>query len=245
MSLKHPFSEGFLDSLRGLVIFGTDNVPKATNAVGMRFHKLVVLYQISGSRKSPSKVICQCDCGNTTMQFKNNVTSGKVKSCSCHKNRLAKENHLKHGMHGTKIYAVWASMIQRCCNPKNKSFHNYGGRSIQVCIAWQSSFEQFYKDVGNRPTPAHTLDRIDNSSNYEPDNIKWSLVDEQANNKRTNHLIEYNDEKLTMSQAARKFNISYSKLKRRIYKGRSLCDIIKELCAIAQDRLIADHQPKN
>lgn len=220
-------------------------MPKLINIVGIRFHRLLVLKQIHGSRKCPPKIICQCDCGNITTQFKSNVTSGKVKSCSCHKNQVAKENHTKHGLTKTRTYNTWASMLQRCYNPKNKSFHNYGGRGIKVCDSWQNSFEQFYADVGERPTSLHSLDRIDNNGNYEPNNVKWSLPYEQANNTRRNHILEYQDKKLSMSQAARMIGISYSKLKKRIYKGRTLQDIVNEFSTTAQAHKIACHQPKH
>lgn len=215
---------------------------KPTDITGIKFYKLLVLYQIPGSRKSPSKVACQCECGNKTIQFKNSITSGRVKSCSCYKNELARKNHLKHGLRKHPIYSIWNAMIQRCYNPKNKSFHNYGGRGIKVCDEWKQSFYSFYLNIGNRPSAKHTLDRINNDGNYEPTNVKWSLPHEQANNTRANHWLEFDGKKITMAQASKKFGISYSKLKKRIYKGHSLHDIIADSSITVQDRLPEDHQ---
>lgn len=75
-------------------------------------------------------------------------------------------------------------MQQRCYNPKHKSYHNYGGRGIFVCVRWMISFPDFLKDVGLKPTPQHSIDRINNDGNYEPGNVKWSTAKEQRANQR-------------------------------------------------------------
>jgi hypothetical protein len=78
-------------------------------------------------------------------------------------------------------------MKQRCCNPKNGSYYKYGGRGITVCNEWMASFEAFLEDVGKRPSMAHTLDRFpNNDGNYEPGNVRWATIEQQANNKRPN-----------------------------------------------------------
>lgn len=78
-------------------------------------------------------------------------------------------------------------MIQRCYNSKCSSFHNYGGRGILVCDTWRKSFQSFFADMGSRPSPEHSLDRIDNMGNYTPSNCKWSTKSEQAKNRRRLH----------------------------------------------------------
>lgn len=81
-----------------------------------------------------------------------------------------------------QLYAIWASMMQRCLNPKAKSYAAYGGRGIRVCDRWQSSFQSFLDDMGDRPSPAHSIDRIDNDGNYEPSNCRWATGSEQMRN---------------------------------------------------------------
>lgn len=83
------------------------------------------------------------------------------------------------------LYRSWVAMKQRCYNPKSKAFKHYGGRGISVCPQWVKSFAQFKKDIGTRPSPKHSMDRINNNGNYEPGNMRWSTQFEQALNQRT------------------------------------------------------------
>jgi hypothetical protein len=81
-------------------------------------------------------------------------------------------------------YRAWVGMIQRCENPNLKNFSRYGGRGIKVCAAWRQSYLLFLKDMGRRPSPQHSLDRIDNDGDYEPSNCQWATASEQMHNTR-------------------------------------------------------------
>ena len=95
----------------------------------------------------------------------------------------APDRRTKHGMFGTRIYRVWSEMVQRCTNPNNQHWGHYGGRGITVCDEWRD-FGTFYRDVGDRPTPGHSLDRIDNDAGYGPSNCRWATKSEQNVNRR-------------------------------------------------------------
>lgn len=84
----------------------------------------------------------------------------------------------------TTEYRTWSHIRQRCSNPKDARYHDYGGRGIAVCERWDKSFQAFLDDMGKRPIGL-TLERIDNDGNYEPKNCKWATYSEQALNKRT------------------------------------------------------------
>jgi hypothetical protein len=94
----------------------------------------------------------------------------------------------KHGLSNTPEYEAWHSMKQRCDNPNHKYFVYYGGRGITYCSQW-SDFTNFFADMGSRPSPEHTLERIDNDKGYAPDNCKWATMVEQNNNKRTRYSV--------------------------------------------------------
>lgn len=89
----------------------------------------------------------------------------------------------RHGMTRTPVYRAWVAMLQRCTNPNLPGYSEYGGRGITVCERWRD-FVNFNADMGAKPTPKHSLDRIDNNGNYEPDNCRWSTPKEQINNQR-------------------------------------------------------------
>jgi len=97
-------------------------------------------------------------------------------------------------------YRAWDKMIQRCCNPKSNSYLRYGARGIYVCEEWRRSFKSFLDHVGRKPTPEHSLDRIDNDGPYEPGNVRWSTRKEQCRNMRTNRFITIDGEQKTLAE---------------------------------------------
>lgn len=125
-------------------------------------------------------------------------------------------------MKGTSTYNVWCSMRQRCDNPNNQRYADYGGRGIKVCERWQK-FENFLADMGARPKyPAHTLERRDNDGDYTPGNCRWATYEEQQNNKRNNHRLTYQGETMTVAEWARKLGVRDQLLRVRLHRGWDL-----------------------
>lgn len=107
-----------------------------------------------------------------------------------------------HRKSRTPEYLIWATMLARCQRKTAHDFDRYGGRGIRVCERWHD-FSDFLADVGLRPSKNHSLDRINNDGNYEPSNVRWATLQEQANNKRTTHFVEYDGQRMSIADAAR------------------------------------------
>lgn len=128
----------------------------------------------------------------------------------------------RHGMTHTQVYQAWHDMKQRCYVASNPSYHNYGGRGIEICTRWRESFPAFFEDIGEKPTAGHSLDRIDNNGNYEASNCKWSTRREQANNMRNNRNLELDGVTKTLAEWARSRGMSEGTLYHRLAHGYSL-----------------------
>lgn len=129
--------------------------------------------------------LCDCICGEWRIIRGHDLRNGKTRSCGC----LEKEARIKHGMEGTSEYHTWQAMHERCRNPNNPGYKNYGGRGITVCKEWKE-FSAFIKDMGKRPSGL-TLERKDNDLGYYPGNCIWASWKVQANNKRKRKPISY------------------------------------------------------
>lgn len=181
---------------------------------GKRFGNVVVVREDkSGTSHDTEKRlrwICRCDCGKEWSVRGSNLKAGNTKSCGC----LSKSQHLTHGLYGSPEYYTWKSMIQRCTNSKAKNYNHYGGRGITVCDSWMV-FENFYKDMGARPSNKHTLDRINNSKGYESGNCRWATMLQQSRNTRSCVYVCFNGRQMSLSEA-----IEASGLKESTVRGR-------------------------
>ena len=124
-----------------------------------------------------------------------------------------------HGLSYSPEYHAWYGMIRRCYTPHYRQFVNYGGRGITVCDRWKTSFMAFLKDIGRRPSPDHSLDRINNDGNYEPGNCRWATNVEQCNNMRRNVRFTFDGVTKTLRQWSRTTGISSGSLEARIKLG--------------------------
>ena len=132
----------------------------------------------------------------------------------------------RHGMTRTRIYRIWQNMRARCYRKANHNYHSYGGRGIIVCEKWKNSFSAFYADVGLPTSNNHSLNRTDNDGPYSPENCTWVTQQEQMNNTRVSHYLEYRGKKLTISQWARKLNIGRAVIQQRLKHGWSVTETL-------------------
>lgn len=130
----------------------------------------------------------ECDCGKKINLPLGHIVSGHTISCGCFKSYTTSKIFKIHGEASGKFrtteYRTWAHMKERCLNSKNKDFHYYGGRGIRVCDRWIDSYENFLSDMGRKPSPEYSIDRINNDGNYEPSNCRWATKQEQTFNQR-------------------------------------------------------------
>ena len=149
----------------------------------------VIAVEFSRIQKGNHYWKCICDCGTTKDMRIGHLVSGAVRSCGCLKREVWIKERTSHGLRKTKEYQIWSSMMTRCSNKKTKCYKNYGGRGIKVCKRWLK-FENFYNDMGCRPSNKHSIDRVNNDGNYEPSNCRWATIKQQANNRRNKKIKE-------------------------------------------------------
>ncbi len=144
---------------------------------GQVFTRLTVIKRVELERKKPY-FLCVCECGTEKIVRSDKLRSGNTQSCGC----LQKERATTHGLTKTTEYVSWRQMRYRCNNPNFHNYHRYGGRGITVHPDFDD-FEVFLAHIGPKPSPIHSVDRINNNGNYAPDNVRWATPLEQANNK--------------------------------------------------------------
>ncbi|WP_078577325.1 hypothetical protein [Salipaludibacillus agaradhaerens] len=151
--------------------------------IGKTVNSLTFIKEIERSKYNRRQFMVQCECGKEFSCEGIMVFNGSTRSCGCFRTKRLGNENSTHRLTGTPEHQIWASMLQRCINSKSKSFNDYGGRGIKVCDRWLD-FTNFLEDMGKRPTPNHSIDRIDVNGNYEPLNCTWSTRIDQNRNQR-------------------------------------------------------------
>jgi hypothetical protein len=186
--------------------------PPKLELTGKRFHQLVALRPAGKDRAGYVMWECRCDCGRLYTVKGAALVSGNTKSCGCRKtgptSRFTPEE--------LALKAVWKMMLYRCYDPTSSSYAYYGGIGITVCDEWRESLSVFTRDVGPRPSKRHTLDRIDGTKGYEPNNCRWATKSQQTDNRRNSIRVTVGGRVMSLTQAAKHDGIPYHVAKYRV-----------------------------
>ncbi|WIW52370.1 hypothetical protein LRP31_25460 [Mesorhizobium mediterraneum] len=190
---------------------------------GRRFGRLAVIRRAENIRGRPAWE-CVCECGDARAVSSSSLLHAGTQSCGCLcRERLsasAKVSSKTHGRASTSEYRSWCAMKSRCLNSNATGFDRYGGVGVTVCAQWLGSFEAFIADMGEKPTPEHSLDRWpDKSGNYEPGNCRWATKREQANNRKDNNVVVYRGRSVTVREIAAAAAVSRTAIVRRVGRG--------------------------
>lgn len=180
---------------------------KARDLTGERFGRLTVIRKTGKANNGHTMYRVRCDCGTEKIVIGDNLTHGKTSSCGCLRkemcsSRAGEANYFyKHG--GTRrerLYRIWLNMKNRCLNPNNHAFFDYGGRGITICDEWLHDYAAF-RDwaLNNGYSDVLTIDRINNDAGYSPDNCRWATPKQQANNRRPRKRIQHKEKALNES----------------------------------------------
>lgn len=161
---------------------------KFIDLTGKKYNRLIVVSFKEYNKHRQSTWLCVCECGTEKVVLGASLRTGATQSCGCLNIEKISERFTTHGhtigKKRSTEHKIWASMIQRCTNPNVDKYEDYGGRGITICDRWRE-FENFFADMGKRPSRRHSIDRICNNGNYELNNCKWSTRTEQVRNIRT------------------------------------------------------------
>jgi len=193
------------------------------NMIGQKFGRLTVVARAENGEAGAAHWDCSCDCGGEKLAVRGRyLRKGIVQSCGCARHdagvRLGKSS-ATHGGSYSAEYRIWRGARSRCHDPRCKEFARYGARGIEVYEPWRKDFASFIAHVGPRPSDQHSLDRIDNNGNYEPGNVRWATSDVQQNNRRNNHIVEIDGERMTLAEAIRRRGLRSGTVRMRIAHG--------------------------
>jgi len=200
-------------------------MPKKIDVSGMRFGRLLVLSKPDIVRRGRRHVECQCDCGNIVFVEPRVLRAGHATSCGCYHREVVSAicaNRLKHGharQNDSPEYVAWIHMKSRCYRERDSKFHLYGGRGISVCERWLNDFSAFLADMGPRPSPRHSIDRIDVNGDYCSANCRWATPKQQSRNKTRHRLVEIDGKTMCLAEACERTGVNYRSALWRLNNG--------------------------
>lgn len=185
---------------------------------GQRVGRLrVVGFAGKGSRRS-TLWRCVCDCGNEAIVPVGHLRKEHTRSCGCLQRETASECQTTHGLSKRPEYRVWQTMLRRCANASQRGYEWYGGRGIKVCDRWHD-FENFWRDMGPRPSDSHSIERKNSDEDYSPENCVWVAAKHQSRNTRANRVVEFDGQRKCLAEWAELTGLSAALIRDRLKYG--------------------------
>lgn len=188
--------------------------------IDKKFGRLTVIRRANDWISGNNRIVvyeCSCSCGNTRVVPGYRLRSGQTRSCGC----ISTKHHGKRDY--PRLYETWKNMKRRCSDPSNKRWENYGGKGVKVCDEWNRDFKAFRDwSFSHGYQDNLTIDRIDINGDYCPENCRWADAITQQNNTSRNAWVVIRGEKMTLANAARKLNLSYSTVAHRYQRGQEI-----------------------
>lgn len=206
--------------------------------IGKVSEKLTVVGYIRPEGKGRLQLECLCECGNTTYVLPYQFDKGVIKSCGCArfghgKSHVGNTSRRTHGLTHNRFYKRWNDMVRRCYNQNEPAYRFYGALGITVCEEWRYSPESFiaWCESTYPNEQKLSLDRIDGSKGYSPDNCRWVTQIDQVHNLKNNRFITIGEETRCITEWCNLYGISAGAVYKRVHKGQSFEEAISELIA--------------
>jgi hypothetical protein len=191
----------------------------------MKFGRLTAIRFAGRDKGGNSLWECECECGRQKTTAACRLSSGKCQSCGCLAAELTRKRSTTHGRSASPEYTNWRQMMQRCYDHNSPNYPYYGQVGIKVCPRWMK-FENFFADMGERPSREHTVDRIDTNGDYTPENCRWATQVQQQRNKNSNRILHHNGKSMCIAEWAEETGIHPRSIQARLERGWSDADTL-------------------
>lgn len=193
---------------------------------GQKFGRLTVIGLSHTGARGVAFWECSCECGGSITVIGRNL-GGATNSCGCIRKELNATYYVTHGLSGTDTHRIWKGIVSRCTIPSATGYARYGAKGVSVCDRWSISYENFLSDMGERPSKDYSVDRIDNTKGYSPENCRWATRLEQNRNTRSNRNITVDGITKCNSEWAESIGVHESLIRQRMARGWSAEDAVK------------------
>lgn len=196
---------------------------------GRAFGRLTVVRFSHSSASGKAQWLCRCECGNELTVDAYNLKCGNTASCGCLRRDTTRKRVFKTGLCRSAEYNAHQNMLGRCYDPENPRYATYGARGITVCDRWKgpNGFENFLADMGRRPAPNYSIDRIDNDKGYYPENCRWATKYQQAKNKTSNVRVLVDGKEMILRDACKLLGVKYGTAVQRRAMGRPVDQVLR------------------